>query len=267
MNISEHKVGLLVMGENVATDLSYSSSSAAIELVSTLCGVTHENSSYYDMTGGREAGGVVTPLITGVAGGPYDGLSYYAFGGCPIINSFDVLEATGPGQYALQYPDYNSLEYYAGIYTDQLNNASQPLRTVWVGHSFMAVRNTAEGTLARNQFLAMTYEFFENGVASDITGAELPKAYSLAQNFPNPFNPSTRIQFALPAKGHVSLKIYDVAGRLVKTLQDGVMDAGSHELTWDGSNNLGKNVASGVYFYKINAGDNYENMKKMVLLR
>jgi hypothetical protein len=268
MNISEHKVGLLVMGDQVAYDLSFSAAAVSLELVSTLCGVTLENGSYYDMTGGREAGGVVTPLITGVTGGPYDGLSYYAFGGCPIINDFDVLEATGPGQYALKYPDYNSLEYYAGIYTDQLNNASQPLRTVWVGHSFMLIRDAVPGaTAARNQFLAMTYEFFENGVASDITDAELPKAYSLAQNFPNPFNPSTRIQFALPAKGHVSLKIYDVAGRLVKTLQDGVMDAGSHELTWDGSNNLGKNVASGVYFYKINAGDNYENMKKMVLLR
>jgi hypothetical protein len=267
MNVSEHKVGLLVMGEGVATDLAGSAAAVALELVSTICGVTLENSSYYDMTGGREAGGVVTPLITGVAGGPYDGLSYYAFGGCPIINSFDVLATTGPGVAALKYPDYNSLEYYAGIYTDQLNNASQPLRTVWVGHSFFSIRNATLGILARNEFLKKTYELFENGVNVDYTDTELPKVYGLAQNFPNPFNPSTRIQFALPTKGHVSLKIYNVAGQLVKTLQDGVMDAGSHELTWDGSNNLGSNVASGVYFYKINAGDNYENMKKMVLLR
>jgi hypothetical protein len=267
MNVSEHKVGLLVMGDQVAYDLSNSASAVALELVSTICGVTLENSSYYDMTGGREAGGVVTPLITGVTGGPYDGLSYYAYGGCFIINDFDVLETTGPGQYALSYPDYNSLQYYAGIFTDQLNNASQNLRTVWVGHSFMLIRDAVQGTLARNTFLALTYNLFENGVSEDYTDAELPKAYSLKQNFPNPFNPSTRIQFALPTKGHVSLKIYNVAGQLVKTLQNGVMDAGSHELTWDGSNNLGSNVASGVYFYKINAGDDYENMKKMVLLR
>ena len=267
MNVSEHKVGLLVMGEQVATDLSNSAAAVALELVSTICGVTLVNSSYYDMTGGREAGGVVTPLVTGVTGSPYDGLSYYVFGGCPIINDFDVLEATGNGMYALQYPDYNSLQYYAGIYTDQLNNASQNLRTVWVGHSFMYIRNAVNGILARNEFLKRTYELFENGVSVDYTGDELPKAYSLAQNFPNPFNPSTRIQFATPVKGHVSLKIYNVAGQLVKTLQNGVMDAGSHELTWDGSNNLGSNVASGVYVYKINAGDDYEKMKKMVLLR
>ena len=267
MKVSEHKVGLLVMGEQVAYDLSNSAAAVALELVSTICGVTLVDNSYYNMTGGREAGGTVTPLVTGVTGGPYDGFSYYAFGGCPIINDFDVLEATGPGLYALAYPDYNSLSYYAGIYTDQLNNASQPLRTVWVGHSFYSIRNAVNGTLVRNEFLNATYEFFQNGVSLDITDTDLPKAYSLKQNFPNPFNPSTRIQFALPVKGHVSLKIYNVAGQLVKTLQDGVMDAGSHELAWDGSNNLGTSVASGVYFYKITASDDYENMKKMVLLR
>ncbi len=268
MNVSEHKVGLLVMGDQVAYDLSLSAAAVSLELVSTICGVTLDNSSYYDMTGGREAGGVVTPLITGTTGGPYAGLSYYAYGGCPVVNNFDVLEITGPGQYALEYPIYNSLSYYAGIYTDQLNNASQPLRTVWVGHSFQIIRNASNTVAARNEFLQMTYNLFENPVGVDITDSEpTPMAYGLAQNFPNPFNPSTRIQFAMPTKGHVSLKIYNVAGQLVKTLQNGVMDAGSHELTWDGSNNLGSNVASGVYFYKINAGDNYENMKKMVLLR
>jgi hypothetical protein len=269
MNNSGHKVGLLVMGEGIAADLSLSTSAIALELVATTCGVSLQNESYYELTGGRTAGGTITPLITGVSGGPYDGMSYYAFGGCPIINSFDVIQTTGPGEYALQYPDYLGDPYYVGIYTpDQTNGAGFPLRTVWVGHSFMSIRDAVQpAPPVRNAFLNATYLFFENGVSGDFTGTELPKAYSLAQNFPNPFNPSTRIQFALPTKGHVSLKIYNVAGQLVKTLQDGVMDAGSHELTWDGSNNLGANVASGVYFYKINAGDNYENMKKMVLLR
>jgi hypothetical protein len=266
LNVTEHKVGLLVMGDQVAYDLSQSEAAVALELVSTYCGVTLEDNSYFDLTGGRDAGGTITPIVTGVTGSPFQGIEYYAYGGCPIVNDFDVLTTTGPGAYCLQYPDYNSLSYYAGVYTDQLNSAGFPLRTVWTGFSFMAIRNATVGTLARNEFLEATYVLFENGVSSDITGTELPKAYSLAQNFPNPFNPSTRIQFALPSKGHVSLKIYNVAGQLVRTLQDGVMDAGSHELTWDGSNNLGKSVASGVYFYKINAGD-YENRKKMVLLR
>ncbi len=267
MNVTEHKVGLLVMGDQVAYDLSHSAATVALELVSTICGVTLVENSYYNMTGGREAGGTVTPLITGALMGPYSGLSYYAYGGCPIVNDFDVLATTGQGAAALQYPDYNSLSYTAGIYTDQLNSASMALRTVWVGHSYMLIRDAVQGTLARNIFLAKTYEFFELGRAIGITDSDVPKAYGLKQNFPNPFNPSTRIQFTLPVKGHVSLKIYNVAGQLVRTLQDGVMDVGSHELTWDGSNNLGTSVASGVYFYKLNASDDYENMKKMVLLR
>ncbi|MDD3642831.1 MAG: FlgD immunoglobulin-like domain containing protein, partial [Candidatus Krumholzibacteria bacterium] len=264
---SEHKVGLWVLGDEVAYDLDGSTSAIALELMSTICGVALNNTSYYELTGGREAGGVVTPLITGVTGTLFAGMQYYAFAGCPIINQFDVIETTGPGAYCLQYPDFNSLQYYAGIYTNQTNNFDYAMRTVWIGHSFMYVRDAGTGTLIRNRMVDAVYKFFENPVNTDITGDETPMAFGLAQNFPNPFNPSTRISFTLPVKSHVSLRIYNVAGQLVKTLADGAMDAGSHELTWDGTNNLGSSVASGVYFYKINAGNDYENMKKMVLLR
>ena len=264
---TEHKVGLWVMGDQVATDLDGSTAAVALELLSTVCGVTLENSSYYNLTGGRVAGGVITPVITGATGTLFDGLQYYGYAGCPIINSFDVLERTGPGQYALQYPDYNSLSYYAGIYTDQLNNGGYAMKTVWIGHSFMYVRNYTNDVPATSRMVKAVYDFFENTTNPEITDDDTPMVYSLAQNFPNPFNPSTRIQFTLPRKGNVSLKIYNVAGQLVKNLQDGVMEAGSHELTWDGTNDLGSSVASGVYFYKIKAGSDYENIKKMVLLR
>ena len=265
MNVSEHKVGLLVMGDQVAFDLSQSSSAVALKLVSTICGVTLENSSYYEMTGGFEAGGVVNPLITGVSGGPFDGLSYYAYGGCPYINNFDVLERTGPGQYALQYPDYNSLQYYAGIFTDQLNDASEPLRTVWAGHSLMQMRSVNRLTYVRASFLSEVFWFFENaGWWTDAGGT--PKATSLEQNFPNPFNPVTRLSFSLKQKGHVSMRIYDVAGRLVRVLLDEVRDAGSYEVVWDGTNNEGRRTASGVYFCRMEAGD-YERTLKMVQLR
>jgi len=110
MNNSYHKVGLLVMGDQVAYDLSGSPSAASSELTGAFCGVTLENSSYYEMTGGNSAGGDVNPVITGVADGPYDGLEYFAGGGCPLLSDFDVLEATGPGQYALAYPDYSSTQ-------------------------------------------------------------------------------------------------------------------------------------------------------------
>ena len=70
----------------------------------------------------------------------------------------------------------------------------------------------------------------------------------------------------MKAKGHVAIKVYNVAGQLVRTLVDGVYEAGSHSVTWDGTNNIGAKVASGVYFYKMETG-NFSRTKKMVLLR
>ncbi|HSG29825.1 MAG TPA: FlgD immunoglobulin-like domain containing protein, partial [Candidatus Krumholzibacterium sp.] len=74
------------------------------------------------------------------------------------------------------------------------------------------------------------------------------------------------IKFNLPRKGHVSLKIYNVAGQLVRTLSDQDWDAGQHSIDWNGKNDVGSSVASGVYFYKIEA-DSFQSTKKMVLLR
>jgi flagellar hook assembly protein FlgD len=99
-----------------------------------------------------------------------------------------------------------------------------------------------------------------------ITGDEVPNAYKLGQNFPNPFNPTTTIKFDVRAKGHVKLQIYNVAGQLIKTMVDEVMDAGSYSKEWTGVNNAGAKVASGVYFYRFEA-ENFTATKKMVLLR
>ena len=89
----------------------------------------------------------------------------------------------------------------------------------------------------------------------------LPTVTSLAQNYPNPFNAETNISFSLAEAGNVSLNVYDITGRLVTTLVDGQMDAGSHVVAWDASN-----VSSGVYFYKLAAGD-YSATKSMNLLK
>jgi len=90
---------------------------------------------------------------------------------------------------------------------------------------------------------------------------ELPMFTSLGQNYPNPFNVSTNISYSLAEAENVSLKVYDIAGRLVQTLVDEVQDAGSYTVTWDASE-----VSSGVYFYKLTAGD-YTLTKKMNLLK
>lgn len=95
---------------------------------------------------------------------------------------------------------------------------------------------------------------------------QLPPAYVLHQNFPNPFNPSTRFAFSLPRAGRTKLVIYDLAGRHVKTLVDADLPAGVHTLQWLGRNERGVRVASGVYVYRITSGDSVET-RKLVLLK
>ena len=88
----------------------------------------------------------------------------------------------------------------------------------------------------------------------------------MAQNYPNPFNPTTQIQFAIPEAGNVTLKIYNNLGQLVKTLVDENMSAGYHFVTWDATENSGNILSSGVYFYRIIAG-NFVQVKKMILMK
>lgn len=89
---------------------------------------------------------------------------------------------------------------------------------------------------------------------------------ALFRNFPNPFNPMTTISFTLSASSHVNLSIYDVSGRLVRTLADRTVDEGTHEMTWDGRGLNGEQAASGIYFYKLRT-DREVLTRKMVLLR
>ena len=98
------------------------------------------------------------------------------------------------------------------------------------------------------------------------TEAVVPSVAYLAQNFPNPFNPATRIEFALSEPTTTSLRIYDAAGRLVRVLAAGPLSRGPYVRTWDGTDGSGRAVSSGVYFYRLDAGS-FSQTRKMVLLR
>jgi len=100
----------------------------------------------------------------------------------------------------------------------------------------------------------------------EVTGAETPAATYLRQNFPNPFNPATKIEFGIAAPAQVVLRIYDASGRLVRTLVDDALPAGKYSAFWDTRNARGGTVASGIYFYRLDAGA-YTETRKMTLLR
>ena len=118
-----------------------------------------------------------------------------------------------------------------------------------------------------------------DGVLVDLTGSidainnieignlkPVPTDYSLEQNLPNPFNPSTTIKYQLPNSGEASLVIYNLLGQQVRTLLKETMDAGFHSVVWDGKDELGKQVASGVYIYRLQSGD-FSTAKRMMLLK
>jgi hypothetical protein len=98
----------------------------------------------------------------------------------------------------------------------------------------------------------------------DVNG--IPDNYTLHQNFPNPFNPTTQIKYELPSDALVNINIYDVMGRKIKSLTNSNQSAGYHSLRWDATNNIGEAVSAGMYIYTIQAGE-YRSTKKMVLLK
>ena len=96
--------------------------------------------------------------------------------------------------------------------------------------------------------------------------AGLPTDFELEQNYPNPFNPSTQISFALPSQSSVKIAIYNVAGELVRTLMNDDLPAGIYRLTWNGTDDNGRTVSSGVYIYRMQA-DKFVSARKMLLLK
>lgn len=105
-------------------------------------------------------------------------------------------------------------------------------------------------------------------IISGISSNSIPgaKDFKLLQNYPNPFNPTTRIVYAIPKSSFVKLKIYDILGRVVKTLVNRKEEAGKYSITWNGDDESGSKVSSGVYFCKIEAGK-FKSVRKMVMLK
>ncbi len=123
----------------------------------------------------------------------------------------------------------------------------------------------------------ITYEYWLEGL--DANGAPVsfgpmtasptfrPSTFALHQNHPNPFNPSTTIRFDVPKEGRVSVRIYNLSGQLIRTLQDGVASVGTHKVVWDGKDNNGHEVTSGVYFYRLEAANTLSTTKRMTMLK
>lgn len=142
------------------------------------------------------------------------------------------------------------------------------------GRESTSASNSLIGTLGQSLPIGTStgtnyslYAGFWNETAPVTTDAsEIPLAFRLSQNYPNPFNPVTTIDYSIAEKTVVDLVIFDVSGRRVRTLVSERQLPGGYSVIWDGRNDGGRQVATGVYFYRLTAGIN-RNVKKMVILR
>ena len=106
---------------------------------------------------------------------------------------------------------------------------------------------------------------------TSVTGVDnaenlIPKTFEVSQNYPNPFNPSTVIRYAIPKAAHVTVRIYNSLGQQIRTLVNSEKDAGTYNVQWNGMDNNGNKVSSGIYIYRVTAGPNIKSMK-MILLK
>ena len=100
----------------------------------------------------------------------------------------------------------------------------------------------------------------------EVTVGNIPDEYKLLQNYPNPFNPSTMIRYQVPQKSNVTIKVYNLLGREIKTLFNGPVQPGYHDVEWNGLNNHGIQMSSGIYIYRMTAGT-FTGSGKMILMK
>jgi hypothetical protein len=166
------------------------------------------------------------------------------------LSQVAVLAPTTPGAYSV-----------AGVYAD----GTGPLAIAIADMNRDGLLDAVTANITLGQVSVLLHgPNVVTGIAEDAPLVARPR---LDQNYPNPFNPSTTVRFSVPQKGTAQLRVFDVRGRLVRTLVDGMVLAGDHHVPWDGANDQGHPVASGVYLYRLTTAAGYGESKRMVLLR
>jgi hypothetical protein len=180
---------------------------------------------------------------------------------------FNNVPYTAKGMSVVKFRPGETQAYYAKDYYTEgdiminipgLDEPAEAFRTYY--------RCAVDPTFTCPLGLSMADAFPGEGV-SVAEDNQSPSAFNLRQNAPNPFNPSTTIHYDVPdGGGDVTLQIYDVSGRLVRTLVNGYEPSGARAVSWNGRNDHGHPMASGIYFYRMTA-PGFSEMKKMILLR
>jgi hypothetical protein len=138
------------------------------------------------------------------------------------------------------------------------------LDTTWDDRSGSVILGLSDGTSEITP--GFKGGFLGIGVGVDDDNISRPLQFSLSQNYPNPFNPETNIEFSLPSEQNVNLMVFNLLGQQVRTLVNSSLGVGTHTVIWDGKNDDGINVPSGIYFYKMFTPE-FSQTNKMVMVR
>jgi hypothetical protein len=208
------------------------------------------------------AGSANTSVIFGNGTGGLSAATTYAAASFPI--AIDLGDIDGDGDLDLMTSNYTGRNWTywenngAGIFG---NRRILPAAQAGSCATFHDRDNDGDLDMTGIDEEADLIFLFRNGGATSVTFDPKPTEFGLRQNYPNPFNPTTRIPFTLRTTGFVSLKVYDQLGREVATLVNNVVPAGEHESEFDASN-----VPSGIYSYRLIAGERRET-KRMVVIK
>jgi hypothetical protein len=141
-----------------------------------------------------------------------------------------------------------------------------------MGFSYNGIQEGGERLLLMRDIMTTYFKvpacYAATAVEGEPVGGAPPSvANSLAQNIPNPFNPSTTIRYSVGQSGPVTIRIYNAGGALVRTLVDAPHTPGSYSVRWNGLDDAGRSLGSGVYFYRIESAAGFRDAKKLILLK
>lgn len=173
----------------------------------------------------------------------------------------DGLKTTADAYYI-----YNgTVAFYPGIIVFDPQQADDGARTIFLPFNGVRIDSLTFADLIRNSVDFMIGRINPNNAIGEDENIN-PVTFELYQNYPNPFNPTTKIRFDLPVAQKVTLKIFNVMGQMVRSLENGIISAGPHHAVWDGKSENGSMVASGIYFYQLKT-EKISSTKRMLLIK
>ncbi len=250
--------GVYIYGDDYGQGLTAAAGASAATFKSTFITFTLDGGNHRPTFG-------TAPKGVGTAGNAFAGKQWIIFGGCPLINDFDMFTPTGT---SVSQSTYLDVVAPGGdpVRSAEISKITGSDRVMIAGYSYIYIRDDDDnGIMDRVTHMRDILVYLQNNPQQPV-GTPTVAVNTLEQNYPNPFNPQTTIAFSLKERGKVKIDVYNVNGELVKTLLDENRDAGADKVTWNGTNNANQPVSSGVYFYKL-VTNNFSQTKKMVLLK